>query len=40
MAREIRTMIHRSRETILADVMGVAALMVILFGGLSLPSLI
>jgi hypothetical protein len=39
MAREIRTIIHRSRETILADALGVVALMVMLVGSLSLPAL-
>jgi hypothetical protein len=39
MAREIRTMFDRSRETILADALGVVALIVILVGGLSLPSM-
>jgi hypothetical protein len=40
MAREIRTLINRSRATILSDMLGVVALMVILVGGLSFPSLI
>jgi hypothetical protein len=39
MAREISTMFHRSRDTILADAVGVAALLVILVGGLMLPTL-
>jgi hypothetical protein len=39
MAREIRTMFDRSRETIVSDALGVVALIVILVGGLSLPSL-
>lgn len=40
MAREIREILERSRETILADAMGVVALVVILLGGLSLPGLV
>jgi hypothetical protein len=40
MAREIRTMFDRSRETILSDALGVVALIVILVGGLTLPSLV
>jgi hypothetical protein len=40
MAREIRTMLERSRETILADALGMAALIVILLGGLLLPALV
>ena len=40
MAREIRKMLERSRETILADALGMAALIVILLGGLSLPSFV
>lgn len=40
MAREIRTMLERSRETILADALGMAALIVILVGGLLLPALV
>lgn len=40
MAKEIRTILHRSRETILADVLGVTALVVMLVASLSLPTLI
>jgi hypothetical protein len=40
MAREFRTMLERSRETFLADALGMAALIVILLGGLSLPALV
>jgi hypothetical protein len=40
MTREIRTMLDRSRETIVADALGMAALIVILLGGLSLPALV
>ncbi|WP_267895710.1 hypothetical protein [Loktanella sp. Alg231-35] len=40
MAQEIRSVISRSRDTILADALGVAALMVMLIVGLSLPGLI
>ena len=40
MAREIKTMLERSRETILADALGMAALIVILLGGLLLPALV
>ncbi|MDO6591579.1 MULTISPECIES: hypothetical protein [Rhodobacterales] len=40
MAKEIRDVIVRSRDTILADALGVVALMVMLFVGLSLPGLI
>ncbi len=40
MAQEIKSIIVRSRETLLADALGVIALMVMLFVGLSLPGLI
>ncbi len=40
MAREIRTMFDRSRETILSDALGMVALIVILVGGLTLPALV
>ncbi|PUB12795.1 hypothetical protein [Yoonia sediminilitoris] len=40
MAQEIKTVFTRSRDTILADALGVAALMIMLFVGLALPSLI
>ncbi|SMY07474.1 hypothetical protein [Flavimaricola marinus] len=40
MAKEIKSVILRSRDTIVADALGVAALIVILMGGLVLPGLI
>ena len=40
MAEEIKSVISRSRDTLLADALGVAALMVMLFVGLALPGLI
>ena len=40
MAQEIRNVITRSRDTLLVDALGVVALMVILFSGLTLPALI
>ncbi len=40
MAQEIRSVIARSRDTLLADTLGVIALMVMLFVGLALPGLI
>ena len=40
MAEEIKSVIQRSRDTLLADAVGVAALMVILIVGLALPGLI
>lgn len=40
MAQEIKSVIARSRDTLLADALGVAALMIMLFVGLALPSLI
>ncbi len=40
MTQEIKSIIVRSRETLLADALGVIALMVMLFVGLSLPGLI
>ena len=40
MAEEIKTVLTRSRDTILADAVGVAALMVLLIVGLALPGLI
>jgi len=40
MAQEIKSVILRSRETLLADALGVAALIVMLFVGLALPGLI
>jgi len=40
MAQEIKSVIARSRNTILADAIGVVALMVMLIVGLALPGLI
>ncbi len=40
MAQEIKSVIARSRDTLLADTLGVIALMVMLFVGLALPGLI
>jgi len=40
MAKEIKDVIVRSRDTIISDALGVVALMVMLFVGLSLPGLI
>lgn len=40
MAEEIKSVISRSRDTLLADALGVVALMVMLFVGLALPGLI
>lgn len=40
MAEEIKSVFARSRATILADALGVAALMVLLIVGLALPGLI
>lgn len=40
MAKDIKSMIDRSRETIVADALGAAALVVILMGGLVLPGLL
>lgn len=40
MAQEIKSVIIRSRDTIMADALGVVALMVLLFVGLSLPAMI
>ncbi|SHE53326.1 hypothetical protein SAMN05444339_101643 [Loktanella atrilutea] len=40
MAKDIKTAIHRSRETLLADAIGAASLVVMLFVGLSLPAVI
>lgn len=40
MAEDIKSVISRSRDTLLADALGVAALMVMLFVGLALPGLI
>ena len=40
MAKDIKTAIHRSRDTLLADAIGAASLVVMLFVGLSLPAMI
>ncbi len=40
MAQEIKSVLTRSRETIVADALGVAALMVLLVVGLALPGLV
>lgn len=40
MAQEIKSVISRSRDTIVADALGVVALMVMLIVGLALPGLI
>lgn len=40
MTREIKSVILRSRDTLLSDALGVVALMVMLFVGLALPGLI
>lgn len=40
MANEIKTAIIRSRDTILVDAIGAAALLVMLFVGLSLPGIV
>lgn len=40
MAEQIKTVIARSRNTILADALGVVALMILLIVGLALPGLV
>ena len=40
MAEELKSVIVRSRDTLLSDALGVIALMVMLFVGLSLPAMI
>ena len=40
MAQDIKSIIVRSRQTLLVDALGVAALVVMLFAGLTLPGLI
>ena len=40
MAQEIKSVLTRSCETIVADAVGVAALMVLLIVGLALPGLV
>lgn len=39
MAKDIKTALERSADTILADLLGVVSLIVIFFGALTLPSL-
>ena len=39
MAKEIKTVLVRSSDTIVADALGMAALMVMLFAALSLPNI-
>ena len=39
MAKEIRNVIERSSDTLIADALGAVSLMVILFAGLCLPGL-
>jgi hypothetical protein len=39
MAKEIKNALVRSSDTIVADALGVAALMVMLFAALSLPNI-
>ena len=39
MTYEIRTAIHRARETLPSDMVGAACLLVMLFVGLTLPGL-
>ena len=40
MAKEIKSVINRSSDTIIADAIGMAALVVMLFAALSLPNVI
>ena len=40
MAKEIKNVIYRSSDTIIADAIGMAALVVMLFAALSLPNVI
>jgi hypothetical protein len=39
MAKEIKNLLVRSSDTIVADALGMAALMVMLFAALSLPNI-
>jgi hypothetical protein len=39
MAKDIRTMIERSRDTLISDALGAVSLVVMLVAGLSLPGL-
>ena len=40
MAKDIKNALSRSSDTILSDVLGAVALVVMLYGGLCLPNLI
>ena len=40
MAKDIKNVISQSRDTLLSDALGCAALLVMLFVGLSLPAMI
>jgi hypothetical protein len=40
MAKELKSVIERSRDTIVPDALGAAALVVLLMGGLVLPGLL
>ena len=40
MAKDIKNVITQSRDTLIADALGCAALLVMLFVGLSLPAMI
>ncbi|WP_341213143.1 hypothetical protein [uncultured Limimaricola sp.] len=40
MARELKLVVNRSRDTLVADALGAASLMILLFVGLWLPGLI
>lgn len=40
MAKEIRSVLQRTRDTLVADAIGAVALLVMLFVGLSLPAMI
>ncbi|SDE10537.1 hypothetical protein [Limimaricola pyoseonensis] len=40
MARELKLVIDRSRDTLLSDALGVASLVALLFVGLCLPGLV
>ena len=40
MAQDIKSLIERTRETLVADALGAVSLVVILMGGLCLPALV
>ena len=40
MVRQLKTAFHRSRETLLGDMIGATALMITLLGGLYLPGVL